>query len=582
MAKNKKQPAEPTLENGKQYTCPLCDSKLNVEEDFVETRCESCGMYVINVDQELEDHDITVKSKELTEKVTDILNECNELYKANKFTEAIQKTAVLLQKLPNHPAINLLFANCMLAKYQQLAYDEPTTIMDQHSKDLIEQSCERIKNVLPDFPDNKDLQEEYKKLIQLKNKLFTFSSFVYKAGSAEYNLDILEGRKSIAGANCVKIVEDEKRATENYYTRKDFRGLMEAPEPIPFPGKSGNKGITITFWIFTVLAGIFGLMLYGILFDQSIIASTGLAEYSYAEILTAVVGAFTVVIAWLSWIVYWIISKFKKVDDLEHKAFSIIRYILGVILVLSLMYLAVKIYAIVVCRLVNDPAKTGLNLNTEIHRLSGSIITTFVLLSILTMSRPIRAQKFCYFMNIKPPMFKALLRYLVIALEYIGLSALILFGIGTITHLINNDIVTVIFGGGANKIIQIVKYGLIISASLFVLGLVVDLIWTACENKANKKQVEANKELNKKAREKRAKNPKVVYKNDIPVKKKAIENLKGIIAKANEELEMAVKLVDDAFYDYKSPTYAEIDAEIYVALTGKQPPKQETEVSSQN
>ena len=75
---------------------------------------------------------------------------------------------------------------------------------------------------------------------------------------------------------------------------------------------------------------------------------------------------------------------------------------------------------------------------------------------------------------------------------------------------------------------------------------------------------------------------KVVYKNDIPVKKKAIENLKGIIAKANEELEMAVKLVDEAFFDYKVTTYDEIDAEIYVALTGKQPPKQETEVSSQN
>ena len=581
MAKTKNTTNEQTLKNGKTYTCPLCDSALDVNEGFVETRCEICGMYVINVDQELEDHDITVKSKELTGKVTEMLNKCSELYKAEKFSEVISITSTLLQNLPNHPAINLLYAKSMLCKYQQLAHDDPTTIMDQKSIDLIEQSCERIKNVLPNFADNKDLLDEYKKLIQLKNKLFALSSIIYKAGSAEYNIDVLEGKKVEAGADCVKIVKEEK-FSEHHYTRKDFRGLMEDPDPIPFPGKSGNKGVTITFWIIGVLAAIFGLMLYGILFDNSIIASTGLAEYSYAELLTAVVGAFTVVISWLSWIAYWIISKFKKVDDMESKIFSIIRYILGVILVLSIMYFAVKVYAIIVCKLVNDPVKTGLDLDTEVYRLRGSIIATFVLLSILTMSRPIRAQKFCYFMNTKPSMFKVIIRYLVIALEYIGLSALILLGIGTIAHLISNDIVTIIFGDGAERIIQIVKLGLIISASLFVLGLIVDLIWTACENKANKKKVEANKELNKKTREERSKNPKVVFSDDIIAKKKAIENLKGVIAKANEELNMVVKLVDDAFYDYKSPTYAEIDAEIYVALTGKQPPKTKKQVNSEN
>ena len=561
-----------TMHASSKYTCPLCEAPLNVDSSFCETRCEQCGMYVVNTDSEFEIYQSIMSENEKTSQNKEIIDKAINLLKQNKNEEALKILNPLIKNPSENPRALLVYVmtklNLYSSKFDANAVGE-LFYVKQEEIDKLENYCNILSEYAKNNASNTGIQEQVNEVLTLKANVLKLSSYAYASNSVVYNKLVLDNKTPNYNGDYVKIVKEEP--VKKITNKKEYREYLADPEPIPFPGKSGIKWVTITFWVLGVLALFSTALICGLWIDQSILASWNidLSKYTFKDMLVPSGLGAIIIALWISWFAYWIIRKFKKIDDMEPVSMMWIRRATIVALIVSVVYLAWKIIAVAVCNNLGSLVDTGMSLASEKQKMYTTIIVVFSLIVLLIIFSTVNRQRFYDDMNNKPLTFTAFLRYAILALTLIGFYTLIILGIAAIVHVCNKNIVVSIFGSEATLVKQIVKIGLIVSACVFVVGLVIDMIWSSYERSVNEKEIQETINKNKENRQKNADNIKIIFRKDISSAARAKQNLEAFINLETESIKEAFELVDMKNSEIK--TYDQIDKEIYKALLGKEP-----------
>ncbi|MBQ8761755.1 MAG: hypothetical protein IJZ26_00335, partial [Clostridia bacterium] len=244
------------------------------------------------------------------------------------------------------------------------------------------------------------------------------------------------------------------------------------PDPIKFP--SDFKVLRIIFWILFGFTCLFTAVSIGILFFPSMFTQEALQNVTFAEITYIFIVTIATLTLTISWIVFYLIRRFKRVDCTKPVVFKVLRYIF----VSGFLIFAVLSFCIGTVLVLYQAAPTLFegslsqatieNIDVEYLKLKIYGIIAGVCLIALIIEEFINHIRLDHYLKGYPKV--KVLDVFITAFDFlmiISFVSVILFGIVSLVNLIVPDLAKLIFADATANAVYIMHTALWISAAIF-------------------------------------------------------------------------------------------------------------------
>lgn len=566
--------------------CPICDATFEADDQATACKCPECGMEVL-IEQKKPEKPKTTKKPSSSKSTTSSKNTSSatkkiaaskeraaeskkskvvfgEEYSEENTKEWIEvlKKAQVQQNVGDFDG--LIETATKLTEIRPNAYEGWSLLATAHSSIIVSKITQNkfnddalLEQVDTYFDKAYSLCRDRRRIsIRKTHAQFLKLNLVH---AKEYGIQMSEANiKKLQDANSPK--QKTKPAKVKYGgsfkdIKVDKSSVLEDPEPIKFP--SDNKIIRIIFWILFGFTALYAFAAFTMLFNPDLFGKDLLAKASLMEKVSLVAMAVMFIILMLSWITYYFIRRFKKVDSSMPKT---IKYARIVLVCAFLIILTIFVYYEIMNLVYTN--MSGLIGTIEKYEAYGIYvkncgIALAVSFSAVVLLEIINKFRLNAYLNDGMTVFDFL--YLVLGLAMLlSIVTVALFGIAALLNFVPN-LFNLVFGASATVAVAVIHKVLIISSivfgAAFVFTLIVGFIQSALEKSATAKQakkLEAEEKARKEKAKAKAKENGGAFNFDDAIlamnkqeRETAIANLKTLIKFSQDEIEEIKAITND-------------------------------------
>lgn len=491
----------------KQINCPICDTSVEVDNE-IDCTCPECGSVIlaeVKKQEVVQENQEKVESKE-TEKV-DVKKDYDELLSKCIIFNNVQDNASCLEIAKEMVEVDqtryegwLYLALCSAKIVEekinsnQFQNDEELEAVDTYFEKAFEIGIK----------DKAEEENARKVHVEFLRKNLVHSCDVKIKETEEY----IKGLKKHLKKEKDKIESSATTSSANKSSKKkskkkDRSYIYDDPEPFTFP--SDKKPLKILFWVLLGLTALLITCTILIWFKPDFFSKETLQNVGILEIMTVTIGSIILLILTLTWVIYYLIRRFKKVDWTQPTTIKILRYVFLGGLLISLIACLYSGTMVGLSKfgsdIIQNQANTTINFNAETIKLkvfailAGCFTGLWIILEVINQ---IRIKIYLNDSKINWPQ----IFYLIFGLPmFLSLAGVVIFGLFALIDLIFPSLLTLIFGAGAKGAEKTIHLILIICASVFG-GTFIGVMITSAFDKDKTDNKKDNKEEVKETKEK--------------------------------------------------------------------------------
>lgn len=274
------------------------------------------------------------------------------------------------------------------------------------------------------------------------------------------------------------------------FVYKDRSILLGDTNPFAFPAKSESKFVKICFWVLTFFVAIYGMALYAIFFNPSIVSADVWASTTYTELINIVGGGLLLIAGWLFWIIYYLVRRFARENLVQPPAIKYIRLVSIILLILSFIFLIWRGLALGAALALPEQMPNLDIASTKTQLLVAAIVFAVCILSLIILGVIDRTIFKINMQAIEVFNLRILLLLISFLLEGLSIVVVVFSGIITLVNSVNAGLLSMVFDSLAPVVAQYAQTALIVSASVFVASLVLDIVISNVQPKKREPEME--------------------------------------------------------------------------------------------
>ena len=230
--------------------------------------------------------------------------------------------------------------------------------------------------------------------------------------------------------------------------------------------------------------------LYAIFFNPSIVSADVWASTSYSELINIVGGGLLLIAGWLFWIIYYFIRRFARENLVQPPAIKYIRLGSIIALIASFIFLIWRGLALGAALALPEQMPNLDIASTKTQLLVAAIIFAVCILSLIILGVIDRTIFKKCMQAIEVFNLRILLLLISFILEGLSIVVVVFSGIITLVNSVNVSLLNMIFDSAASVVAQYAKIALIVSAIVFVVSLVFDIVISNIQPRKREPEIE--------------------------------------------------------------------------------------------
>lgn len=461
--------------------CPFCKTSMSTFEGIA-VACPHCKQNIIlekKTTNNVEDNLYLLKEspKEKAEKIYKI---GKEHFAMMDFDTAYRYALAAVDLDSNSPSISFL------------AYTSLSKIVTSKIENNKEVSKIELSNVTKFYNETSKLLESEELIAELESMhekyLKTIATLNEK--KAEENTKAPEVKKQEKTVEAKQTTKTTKTTTKTkakskptFHTRKES---LDDPEPIDFPGISEFKPIRIAFWVLVCTTALFLFYSYMAFLNPDLLGNREAFESTplSISIIITLLGFIGVILIGV-WIGYYLARKFYGVDSSEPFVMTLIRRasLIGLLIcvVTAIWNGGLLLMMNSLPEFLLEGVEALVDSSEEIRALTISAITGGSLIAFLNIFHIVNHTRLMCEYNRATP--RLIVSEVGGRLEIISFSILVLTGIYYLINWLWKPAIEFITFGSYEVVASVMWIVLIVSASVFAIGVILDIATAQNNNK---------------------------------------------------------------------------------------------------